>query len=205
MEAFFSVALELWSLAIFIKRLIDYGLVFNLVVSTGRRAEGYCMNELKKIGDLLGVSIKVQFTGFDGLLTALSSGDPFNYIRGIKSLIDNNRYLPKFTLKVVPVQEVVDTDVDKIKQAALELAALNIGENETFKIEVRKRGVDLRRTQIIDAIAPHVGRKVNLDSPDKVINIEVFPSETGVSVITEDDIFSLLKSGFEWQPPEDYR
>ena len=174
--------------------------MFNLVVSTGRRTEGYCMNELKKIGDLLGVSVKVQFTGFDGLLTALSSSDPFNYIRGIKSLINNNKYLPKFTLKVVPVQVVVDTDVDKIKQAALELASRDIGENETFKIEIRKRGVDLRRAQIIDAIAPHVGRKVNLDSPNKIINIEIFPSETGISVLTDDDVFSLLKSGFEWQP-----
>ncbi|GGP20455.1 RNA-binding protein [Thermocladium modestius] len=174
--------------------------MFNLVVSTGRRTEGYCMSELKKIGDLLGVSVKVQFTGFDGLLTALSSIDPFNYVRGIKSLINSNKYLPKFTLKVVPVQVVVDTDVDKIKQAALELASRNIGENETFKIEIRKRGVDLRRAQIIDAIAPQVGRKVNLDSPSKIINIEVFPSETGISVLTDDDVFSLLKSGFEWQP-----
>lgn len=187
-------------LGTFISNAVNYDFVFNLVVSTGRRTEGYCMNELKKIGDLLGVSVKVQFTGFDGLLTALSSIDPFNYIRGIKSLINSNKYLPKFTLKVVPVQVVVDTDVDKIKQAALELASRNIGENETFKIEIRKRGVDLRRAQIIDAIAPHVGRKVNLDSPSKIINIEVFPSETGISVLTDDDVFSLLKSGFEWQP-----
>ncbi len=194
-----------WSppLGTFISNAVNYDFVFNLVVSTGRRTEGYCMSELKKIGDLLGVSVKVQFTGFDGLLTALSSIDPFNYVRGgIKSLINSNKYLPpKFTLKVVPVQVVVDTDVDKIKQAALELASRNIGgENETFKIEIRKRGVDLRRAQIIDAIAPQVGRKVNLDSPSKIINIEVFPSETGISVLTDDDVFSLLKSGFEWQP-----
>ncbi|MGC8597702.1 MAG: THUMP domain-containing protein [Thermocladium sp.] len=174
--------------------------MFNLVVSTGRRTEGYCMNELKKIGDLLGIDVKVQFTGFDGLLTALVSGDPFNYVRGIKSLINNNKYLPKFTLKVVPVQVVVDTDIDKIRDAALELASLNIGEKESFKIEIRKRGVDIRRAHIIDAIAPKVGRKVNLDSPSKIINIEVFPSETGISILTNDDVFSLLKSGFEWQP-----
>jgi len=80
------------------------------------------------------------------------------------------------------------------------LASLNIGENESFKIEIRKRGVDIRRAHIIDAIAPKVGRKVNLDSPNKIINIEVFPSETGISILTNDDVFSLLKSGFEWQP-----
>jgi tRNA acetyltransferase TAN1 len=36
-------------------------------------------------------------------------------------------------------------------------------------------------------------RRVKLENPDKVIQVEVFPSKTGISVIRESDIFSLLK------------
>jgi tRNA acetyltransferase TAN1 len=46
---------------------------------------------------------------------------------------------------------------------------------------------------IIDKAAPQIMRKVKLENPDKVIQVEVFPSKTGISVIRESDIFSLLK------------
>ncbi|GAB6945907.1 THUMP domain-containing protein [Vulcanisaeta sp. JCM 16161] len=167
---------------------------FNLVVSTGRRLEGRCADELRYIGDLVGMRIaQTSFTGFDGLITGYVDGDPVEFTRKLKELVSSGRYVPRFVLKVVPVMRTVKTNIEEISKAAVELASRYLGPNETYKVEVRKRGVDLDRMEIIDSIASKISNKVRLENPDKVIQVEVFPSRTGISVIKEDDIFSLMK------------
>ncbi|NPA22739.1 MAG: RNA-binding protein [Crenarchaeota archaeon] len=168
--------------------------MFNLVVSTGRRKEGVCIQELRYVCDILGVELSnTWFTGFDGLVTAKVEADPIDFCRKLKDLVTSQYYVPRFILKVVPILEVVVTDLEKIKEKAVELAHKLIGENETYRIDVRKRGVQYSRIEIIDMIAKEVKRKVRLENPDKILHIDIFPSRTGISVFREDDVFSLLK------------
>ncbi|MFB6469726.1 MAG: THUMP domain-containing protein [Vulcanisaeta sp. AZ3] len=167
---------------------------FNLVISTGRRLEGRAADEIRYIGDMIGMRIaQTSFTGFDGLITGYVDGDPVEFTRRVKELVVSGRYVPRFVLKVVPIMRTVRTDLDAIAKAAVDLAGRYLGAGETYKVEVRKRGVDLDRMDIIDSIASRISNKVRLENPDKVIQVEVFPSTTGVSVIREDDIFSLMK------------
>jgi tRNA acetyltransferase TAN1 len=167
---------------------------FNLVISTGRRLEGRCADELRYIGDLIGMRIaQTSFTGFDGLITGYVDGDPVEFTRKLKDLVTTGRYIPRFVLKVVPIMRTVNTKMEDIAKAAIELANRYLSTNETYKVEVRKRGVDLDRMEIIDSIASKISNKVKLENPDKVIQLEIFPSRTGISVIREDDIFSLMK------------
>jgi tRNA acetyltransferase TAN1 len=173
---------------------------FNLVVSTGRRLEGRCADELKYIGELIGMKIaQTSFTGFDGLITGYVDGDPVEFTRRLKELVSSGRYIPRFVLKVVPIMMTVNTNIEAIASVAVELASRYLGSGETYKVEVRKRGVDLDRMDIIDSIASKIGNKVKLENPDKVIQVEVFPSRTGISVIKEDDIFSLMKINLNTQ------
>jgi len=167
---------------------------FNLVISTGRRLEGRCADELKYIGELVGMRIaQTSFTGFDGLITGYVDGDPIEFVRRLKELVSSGHYIPRFVLKVVPIMRTVNTDLEAITNAAVELASKYLASGETYKVEVRKRGVDLDRMEIIDSIASRISNKVKLENPDKVIQLEIFPSRTGISVIREDDIFSLMK------------
>lgn len=166
---------------------------FNLVVSTGRGVEGKCIYELKRVGEILNVDIKASFTGFDGLLTATVSSDPVEFTGRLRELVTKGEFVPRFILKVVPIHEVVKTDLEEIVEHAVNLALAKINEGETYKVEVRKRGVDLSRMEIIDKIASKIPRKVKLEHPDKIIQLEVFPTKTGIGVIRESDIFSLLK------------
>ena len=166
---------------------------FNLVISTGRGVEGKCIAELRRVGELLSVNVRTFFTGFDGLLTGRVDMDPVGFSNSLRELVTSNAFVPRFILKVVPVQEVVKTDVNEIVSKAIQMGNSMINEDETYKIEVRRRGVLFDRMAIIDKAAPQILRKVKLENPDKVIQIEVFPSKTGIAVIREDDIFSLLK------------
>lgn len=166
---------------------------FNLVVSTGRGVEGRCIAELKDVASMLSTNIRTFFTGFDSLLLAKVSMDPVEFTGKLRELVVNGTYVPRYILKVVPIQEVVKTDIDEVVSKAVAMGRSMIGEGETYKIEVRKRGVLFDRMDIINRIAPQIPRKVDLEHPAKIIQIEMFPSRTGIGVIREDDIFSLLK------------
>lgn len=101
---------------------------FNLVVSTGRRLEGRCADELKYIGDLVGMRIaQTSFTGFDGLITGYVDGDPVEFTRRLRELVSSGRYVPRFVLKVVPIMRTVKTDIEEISKAAVELASRYLG------------------------------------------------------------------------------
>ncbi len=168
--------------------------MFNLVISTGRRKEGICVEELRYIADLLGYRVEnTWYTGFDGLVTAKIDGDPVEFCRKVRELVMSQQYIPRFVLKIVPILRVVNTDLEEITTSAVQLAHELIAENETYRIDVRKRGVQFHRMDIIEPIARQIRRKVKLENPDKILHIEIFPSKTGIAVFREDDVFSLLR------------
>lgn len=169
--------------------------MYNLVVATGWRQERLCIEELYRIGDTLGRRVEdVWFTGFDGLLTAKVEGDPVEFVKLLKEAVASSYYIPRYVLRATPIMVVVKTDLDEIQRAVGELAERYIGRDESFKIELKKRGVKFDRASVIEYVAKAVNRKVNLTRPDKIIWIEMFPSTTGVSVIREDDNFSLMRA-----------
>ncbi|MEM0483916.1 MAG: THUMP domain-containing protein [Pyrobaculum sp.] len=168
---------------------------WNLVVATGWRQERLCMEELYRIGDIIGRRVEeVWFTGFDGLLTAKVDGDPVEFVKLLKDVVSSNYYIPRYILRATPIMVVVKTDLDEIQKAVGELAEHYIAPQESFKIELKKRGVKFDRMSVIEYVAKAVNRKVNLTHPDKVVWIEMFPSRTGISVIREEDNFSLMKN-----------
>ncbi len=168
---------------------------WNLVVATGWRQERLCMEELYRIGEIVGRRVEeVWFTGFDGLLTAKVDGDPVEFVKLLKDVVSSNYYIPRYILRATPIMVVVKTDLDEIQKAVGELAERYIAPQESFKIELKKRGVKFDRMSVIEYVAKAVNRKVNLTHPDKVVWIEMFPSRTGISVIREEDNFSLMKN-----------
>jgi len=168
---------------------------WNLVVATGWRLERLCMEELYRIGDIVGRKVEeVWFTGFDGLLTAKVEGDPVEFVKMLIDVVNSGYYIPRFVLRATPIMAVVKTDLDEIQRAIGELAGRLIAPEETFKIELKKRGVKFDRVSIIEYVAKAVNRKVDLTKPDKVVWIEMFPSRTGVSVIRESENFSLMRA-----------
>lgn len=168
---------------------------WNLVAATGWRQERLCLEELYRVGDVVGRRVEeVWFTGFDGLLTAKVEGDPVEFVKLLISVVESGYYIPRYILRATPIMAVVRTDLDEIQRAVAELAERYIGAGESFKIEVKKRGVKFDRLAVIEYAARAVNRRVDLTRPDKIVWIEMFPSRTGVSVIRESENFSLMKA-----------
>ena len=94
--------------------------------------------------------------------------------------------------RMIPVDVVVDTTIDQIKEASAQIAP-QILAGETFKIEITERDSPISRKVLIDTIAEVVDRKVNLKDPDKVFQVDVLGEYTAMSVVKPDEILSITK------------
>jgi tRNA acetyltransferase TAN1 len=166
---------------------------FNLLASTSRGYETHARSELRflfeKIGD---TSPVIQRTGISGLVAVKTSMDAIEAINQFRAILRQSPYQFRFTLRIIPIQKVVRTDLALIQQTVAELSS-KIAKNETFRVTVEKRFTEIHTQDIIEKVAANVKRKVNLTQPDKIILIEVVGGLTGVSIVKPEDVLSVLK------------
>ncbi|MFX1425255.1 MAG: THUMP domain-containing protein [Promethearchaeota archaeon] len=130
---------------------------------------------------------------FPGLITALTNIDAKKVISKIRYLLKKNPNYFQFILKVIPIDFVCETNVKMLVNLIKQHSKTFIKEGETFKIVLKRRKHEkLERDILIERIADHINNKVDLESPDKIINIEVLGNFCGVSFLGERDI---IKSG----------
>jgi len=110
----------------------------------------------------------------------------------ITEFVRSEPFKVRYIMRIIPVDKVVDTKVEEIVKVVKELAPA-IGPGETFRITIEARDSPYKDRELIDAIADSVDRKVNLDSPDKVVLLQIFGEYAGISVISPHDIISIQK------------
>ena len=118
--------------------------------------------------------------------------DPKALLSFITEFVRSEPFKVRFIMRVIPVDRVVDTKLDEIVKAVKELAPA-IGPGETFRITIESRDSPYPDRKLIDAIADAIDRKVSLDSPDKVVLLEIFGEYAGISVISPQEIVSISK------------
>jgi len=166
---------------------------FNLLATTARGSEEDACSEIwYLIGDLGDREVKVDKTGITGLIAAKTALNPFEIIEKFRTLLKEKPYEFRYTLRVIPIEKVVRTDLTDIEQAVAELSS-KIGEDETFRVTVEKRFTSTPTEDIIEIAAARIQRKVDLANPDRIVLVEVVGGFTGVSVIKPKDIFSTTK------------
>ena len=170
---------------------------FNLLVTTTRGNEVDACSEiwylLNEIGDN---AASVDKTGVSGLISAKTVFSPLETIRKLRNMLKERPYEFRFSLRIIPIQKVTQTNLTDIKRVVTELAA-EINKEETFRVTVEKRFSQMPSQDIIEASAENIERKVNLTRPDKIVLIEIIGGFTGISVIQPSDIISVMKERFE--------
>lgn len=166
---------------------------FNLLISTSRGNEENTCSEtwhlLSVIGD---TSATIDKTGVIGLITAKTTLNPFEVIKKFREILKESPWEFRYTLRVIPIERIVDTNLEEIQKTATELAS-KINQNETFRVAVEKRFTALSTKEIIEVAATNIDRKVDLENPDKIVLIEIIGELTGISVIKPADILSVVK------------
>jgi len=166
---------------------------FNLLVTTARgNEEDACSEIWYLLGEIGDSAVKVDKTGITGLVAAKTAFNPFEVIEKFRVILKERPYEFRYTLRVIPIEKMVRTDLGEIQRVATELSS-KIRENETFRVTVEKRFTTTSTNDIIAAAALNIERRVDLNRPDKIVLIEVVGGLTGVSVVKPEDILSIMK------------
>jgi tRNA acetyltransferase TAN1 len=166
---------------------------FNMLATTSRGLERGACSELKYLLEQLGdPGANVRKSGVRGLIVARTILDPFEAIMELRKILIERPYEFRYMLRIIPIEAIVTTGLDEIANKAKELSA-KIAEHESFRITVEKRFTTLSTSEIVEAAAANVKRKVNLAKPDRILLIEVVGESTGVSVVKPEDMISVMK------------
>ena len=166
----------------------------NLIVTCGRNLELEAKNEIKKIINELGdQELEVFNSGMRGILTVNTVINPLEVIDYARNKINEEPWFMRYCLRIIPIQIVTDTDVDKIKQNVIKFKDC-IQKNDSFRITVEKRNSVISTKEIITEIAKALPNKVSLEKPTWTILIEVLGEKTGISILKNDVLFSLERS-----------
>lgn len=133
----------------------------------------------------------IDRSAYDGIIE-VDVEDPKSLLAFITDYVRSEPFRVRFILRIIPISRVVDTKVEEIVKAVKDLSGV-IGAGETFRITIEARDSPYSEKQLINALADAIDRKVNLDSPDKIVLLEIFGEYAGVSVISPDDIVSIQK------------
>ncbi len=164
----------------------------NLILTSQKGNEAKASAEFKEIALQHGLrKLHIEKSDFDGVLE-VDVEDPRPFVAFLREYVRSEPFRIHFVQRVIPVDMVVDTDLEQIKQGAGQLGS-QIAKDESFKIDIDERDSPYSRRELIDAIADVVDRKVDLDSPDIVIQVEVLGEYTALSLARPDEIISITK------------
>jgi tRNA acetyltransferase TAN1 len=128
-----------------------------------------------------------------GILMVNTIIEPSKIIDWVKNKIIEEPWLIRYCLRIIPIQRITDTEIDKIKQTVIKLKD-TIQKNDSYRITIEKRNTSISSNEIITEVAEIFPNKVSLNQPDWIILIEIIGNETGISILKNDELFSLDKA-----------
>ena len=166
----------------------------NLIITCARNLESETKNEIKKILDELGdQEPKILNVGMRGILMIDTIIEPSKIIDWIRNKIVEEPWLIRYCLRILPIQSITETNIDKIKQNVIKLKD-SIQKNDSYRITVEKRNTSVSTNEIITEVAKIFPNKVSLNKPDFIVLIEILGDKTGISILKDSELFSLDKS-----------
>jgi len=166
----------------------------NLIITCARNLESETKNEIRKILDKLGdQEPEILNVGMRGILLVNTIIEPSKIIDWVKNKISEEPWLIRYCLRIIPIQSITNTDIDKIKQDVIKLKNV-IQKSDSYRITIEKRNTSISSSEIITEIAKIFPNKVSLTQPDWIVLIEILGNETGISILKNDEMFSLDKT-----------
>jgi len=166
----------------------------NLIITCARNLESETKNEIRKILDELGdQEPEILNVGMRGILMVNTIIEPSKIIDYVKNKMIEEPWLIRYCLRIIPIQMITETEIDKIKQNVIKLKD-TIQKNDSYRITIEKRNTSISSNEIITEIAKIFPNKVSLNQPDWIVLIEILGNDTGISILKNDGMFSLDKA-----------
>jgi len=149
---------------------------------------------MSKILDELGdQEPEILNVGMRGILMVNTVIEPSKIIDYVKNKMIEEPWLIRYCLRIIPIQMITETEIDKIKQNVIKLKD-TIQKNDSYRITIEKRNTSISSNEIITEVAKIFPNKVSLNQPDWIVLIEIIGNETGISILKNDELFSLDKA-----------
>jgi len=166
----------------------------NLIITCARHLEPETQEEITRIlGELGDPEPKITISSMSGILTAETKLDPVKVVKKIQELILDEPWIVRYCLRIIPIHRVAETKIEEIEEIISELVEL-IPEGDSYRISIEKRNSDISSQELITKIANKIKNKVSLENPDKIVQIEILGSKTGISILEKSDILSVEKT-----------
>ena len=166
----------------------------NLIITCARSLESETKNEVSKILDELGdQEPEILNVGMRGILMVNTIIEPSKIIDWVRNKIVEEPWLIRYCLRIIPIQSITETNIDKIKENVIKLKD-SIQKNDSYRITVEKRNTSISTNEIITEVAKIFPNKVSLNKPDLIVLIEILGDKTGISILKDSELFSLDKS-----------
>ena len=166
----------------------------NLIITCARNLESEAKNEIRKILDELGdQEPEILNVGMRGILMVNTTIEPSKIIDWVKNKIIEEPWLIRYCLRIIPIQSITETEISKIKQNVIKLKD-TIQKNDSYRITIEKRNTSISSNEIIAEVAEIFSNEVSLNQPDWIVLIEIIGNETGISILKNDELFSLDKA-----------
>ena len=166
----------------------------NLLVTCARNLETETKNEIEKIlGEIGDQELEILNVGMRGILMVNTSIEPSKIIDWVNDKVVEEPWLIRYCLRMIPIQSVTETEMSKITKEVIKLKDV-IQQNDSYRITIEKRNTNMSSAEIITEVAKIFPNKVSLNQPDWVILIEILADKTGISILKENEIFSLDKA-----------
>ena len=166
----------------------------NLIITCARNLESETKNEIKKIFDELGEQEpEILNVGMRGILMVNTNIEPSKIIDWVKDKVVEEPWLIRYCLRMIPIQSVTKIEMNEITKDVIKLKNI-IQQNDSYRITIEKRNTDMSSSEIITEIAKIFPNKVSLNQPDWIVLIEILGNKTGISILKENEIFSLDKA-----------
>ena len=166
----------------------------NLIVTCARNLESEAKQELlEKLDEMGDPEPKISVTTMSGILTVETKIEPTLVVSKIRESILDEPWSIRYCLRIIPIQEVCNTDIKEIEETVEKLSE-KIQERETYRISIEKRDSEISSKELISNIANKIKNQVSLEFPDKIILIEILGQKTGIAIIRKADIMSTEKT-----------
>ena len=150
-----------------------------LIVKTPLDLEKIAAERIRELDPEARLSVKPR--GFKGLVIVESCRDRRRLMERILDEVPEAE-------AVIPVDVEVGAELEEIREAAVRLAERKLSGDESFAVKTVRRGSHRFRSIDVNvvvgaAVQETLGAPVNLDNPDKIIQVEIIMDRAGISVL----------------------
>lgn len=166
----------------------------NLLVTYDPNHKGTAQAEIKEAFGRLGERYELIDTDVDGLFK-LKTQDARRVVKKLTDLCRRERQILATTHHYTPIDGWCKSDIADMQRLVKGLAA-NIGQNERWKMGINKRHWDkLHGTELIMKLTEVIDRpRVDLEKPEKIVQIEIIGNEAGVALLRTDELLDVVQA-----------